>query len=206
MLRLHEDESGGWRALRAERGVGPFCEQLERVPEMLYQSIEPGHEGVFCQRHNVWLVHVEEVQGTAAEHVMHEHEPAVIGVVRGGAALRLRHALFMSDVELDELPSLCFDRHRWRAAEVVTRLDWKAAPYQIRLHRVVIVVRKQVLHTLVSVYLLVVRAGIPSERGACVHAGYARAAAAGGAQPTRAAAVAARLRQRVLHQRHPWAP
>ena len=146
MLRLHEAAGGGWRALRTERGVGAFCEQLERVPEMLNQSVEPGRARIFCQRHNVWLVHVEEVQGTGAEHVMHECEPAVIGQVRGGAALRLRHALFMSDVALDALPSLCFDEHQWRAVEAGTaaRLDWSAAPYQIRLHRVVIVVRAQV--------------------------------------------------------------
>lgn len=148
MLRLHEGAGGGWRALRTERGVGAFCEQLERVPEMLNQSVEPGRARIFCQRHNVWLVHVEEVDGTRAEHVMHECEPAVIGQVRGGAALRLRHALFMSDVALDALPSLCFDEHQWRAVEAGTaaRLDWSAAPYQIRLHRVVIVVRAQVLN------------------------------------------------------------
>jgi len=146
MLRLHEAANGGWRALRAEQGVGGFCELLERVPEMLNQRIALGGSGVFCQRHNVWLVHVEEREGTGAEHVMHEQEPAVIGRVRGGAALRLRYALFLSEVPLDELPSLCFDRHRWRAAEEGTRLDWEAAPYQIRLHRVVVVVRKQVFH------------------------------------------------------------
>ena len=147
MLRLYEGANGGWRALCAERGVGAFCEHLDGVSEMLNQSIEPGQARVFCQWYDVWRVHVEEVQGTGAEHVMHECEPAVIGRVRGGAALRLRQALFMSDVELDALPSLCFDRHRWRAVEngTGTRLDWCAAPYPIRLHRVVIVVRKQVL-------------------------------------------------------------
>ena len=146
MLRLHEGANGGWRALRTERGVGAFCEHLDSVPEMLHQSIEPGQARVFLQWFDVWRVHVEEVQGTGAEHVMHECEPAVSGRVRGGAALRLRHALFMSDVALDALPSLCFDQHQWRAVEAGTgaRLDWSAAPYQIRLHRVVIVVRAQV--------------------------------------------------------------
>ena len=176
MLRLHEDAVGGWRALRAGRGVGSFCEQLERVPDMLNESIEPGRARVFCQWHNVWHVHVEVLEGTAAEHVMHEHEPAVIGRVRGGAALRLKHALYTSDVALDGLPSLCFDRHRWRAVELGTGmpLKWEEEPYQIRLHRVVIVVRKEV--TRVQVLPAVRNRRVQSQSSpACVNACYTSA-------------------------------
>jgi hypothetical protein len=179
MLRLHEAANGGWRALRAERGVGAFCEHLDGVPEMLNQSIEPGHSRVFSQWYNVWCVHVEEVQGTGAEHVMHEWEPAVIGRVRGGAALRLRQALFMSDMQLDGPPSLSFHRHQWRAVEpgTGTRLNWVTAPYQIRLHRVVIVVRTQVRTRCKSVFLsLCARdSTVGASRG--VHAGDVRVAA-----------------------------